>query len=155
MVVLLKNIIIPRKFIKSTPSESKMDTVRVNYFSGVNIENDIVVDENMKLIDGYIRYLVLKENNIVLADVSVKEKNDISYRNIPTTYIFGKHNQDGKTYVWRIVKSTKNLAYLNVGNVAEVDTRYGRKRVIIDDIKVLDKCPVEYPVKKVLRCYIK
>ena len=152
MVVRLKDIIVPKKFSDTTPSESKMVNVRSDYHNGKNIEQDIVIDENRILTDGYIRYLVLIENNIVLADVSVVERNERAYRFVPTMYVFGKHHPNGKTYVWRMARCTKDSSNLCVGNRAIVATRHGKKRITVDDIRILDNPPVEYPVRKVLRC---
>ena len=57
-----------------------------NYFDVFGkADRDIVLSSNNILIDGYIMYLVYKENNIEEVEVKVKS----TYRDYPTTYIYG------------------------------------------------------------------
>ena len=127
----LSDIKISDAFARTHVSERKLQKCR-NYFDVFGkADRDIVLSSNNILIDGYIMYLVYKENNIEEVEVKVKS----TYRDYPTTYIYGKHvNGSNKVYVWRIPHDR---------------TKYGTQAISVADIQVYDKCPVNYSVKKV------
>ena len=123
-------------------------------------DRNIVVDENNILTDGYIQYLVLKENNIDIADIQrikCKEFNNrkcLSYRNTDTLYIYGTHvkSRSEQERIWRVPDSQKNwwLSNVSVGDIVSVETKYGKKAIIVTDIRQLNRCPVDMIVKKVI-----
>jgi hypothetical protein len=59
-----KNIIIPGCFRASNPAAEKIMTCAKVYEETGNIDRDIVVDENLKLKDGYVGYLVARFNKM-------------------------------------------------------------------------------------------
>ena len=106
--VRLSSIKIPASYAATIPSEEKMEKQRKKYEAG-KLDKRIVVNTDGFLIDGYIKYLILKENNIKETKVKIVKvrKGDNSntpesYRNTKTTYIYGKHPNDKseKIYTW-------------------------------------------------------
>ena len=87
---------VPRVFSSSRPSEDKMNACRAYYRENHKIDRDIVVDENMQLKDGYIGYLVLKENNESVIGVKQTESGK-------TTLVYGVHPGVDKEYCWKVV----------------------------------------------------
>ena len=166
----LSNIKISEDFAKSTPKESKMNECRMYWNMGQEQDRYIVVNPDNVLLDGYIQYLVLKENDIDEAQVIVAERthkcwrricldgfdNDMpnkTYKERKTTYIYGTHENDDKERVWRVPNSWWNgwKDTLNVGDKLLVNTKNGRKIISITRVKTLDKCPTVLPVKTVIK----
>lgn len=110
-------------------------------------------------------YLVLKENNIEEAEIkisnrrkkrwyrkNVKDWNIPHYKNEATTYIYGMHpnSKDTKTYMWRVPKNWTNWAdNIQIGDTIICSTKNGCAPVVVNKIEILDKCPINIPVKKV------
>jgi hypothetical protein len=164
----LSNIKISEDFAKSTPKESKVNECRMYWNMGQEQDRYIVVNPDNVLLDGYIQYLVLKENDIDEAQViiavrtnkswrRIQTDNDLvsikTYRERKTTYIYGTHENDDKERVWRVPhswwKGWKDT--LNKGDKLLVNTKNGRKIISITRIKILDKCPTVLPVKTVIK----
>ena len=100
----LSDIKISDAFARTHVSERKLQKCRDYFEKFEKADRDIVLSSNNILIDGYIMYLVYKENNIEEVEVKVKS----TYRDYPTTYIYGKHvNGSNKVYVWRIPHDRK------------------------------------------------
>jgi len=161
----LSDIKIKESFATTTPSEKKMNECRNNWNIYHRQDRYIVVNDDNELIDGYIQYLVLKENGIEEADIkisdrrkrrwyrkNVKDWTAPHYRNEETTYIYGVHPNSNctKTFIWRVPKSwiwfAKNV---QVGDCILCETKFGISPVIVTKIEVLDKCPVDFVVKRV------
>ena len=171
MNMKLSDIKISSAFAESVPSEKKMEECRDNWNTFERQDRWIVVDQNGYLIDGYVMYLVLKENNIEETKVKISARRkkrwyrkntkgweEPKYRNNPTTYIYGVHpnSKDTKIYMWRVPKSWGNWAdNLRVGDMIICNTKNGHSPVIVSGIKVSDTCPVEFPVKTVYSKKIK
>lgn len=163
----LSDIKITSAFTESTPTYEKMEECRKNWNDFHKQDRFIVVDHDNTLIDGYVQYLVLKENDI--EDVEIKiwhckrkrwhRKNmedwkNPKYRTEPTMYVFGKHlNSFGnKEYMWRIPKSwTWMQENIQIGDTIVCCTKYGISPVVVTRIEVLDVCPVDMAVKRVAR----
>lgn len=108
--------------------------------------------KKMKLSD-----IIMKESFIASIP---KEKRMEECRNYWSQY----HNQDryivvdhtnsncSKEYVWRVPKSwnwfTENV---KVGDQILCSTKFGCAPVIVTRIEILDKCPVDFVVKKVCK----
>ena len=163
----LSDIKISSCFATTTPTSEKMEECREHWNEFHRQDRYIVVDRYNMLIDGYVMYLVLKENNIEEAEIKIwhcKKKRwyrkDIEgwktpkYRNEPTTYVYGKHlNSLGdKEYVWRIPKSwTWMQENLQMGDTIACTTKCGISPVVVTKIETLDLCPVDIVVKRVAR----
>ncbi len=147
----INNIIISENFTNSKPAMWKLERAKEEYSNG-NANKKILIDTNNVLIDGYTRYLAAKELGV--KDVEVRIKGSFWYER-PTVYVFGKHYHNGKEYVWRLVgnpyKDGTSANRINIGSKVLVDTRYGERIITVTNIKILDKPPVQYKVRKVRR----
>lgn len=158
--VKLSSIKIPKSYAVTTPSEKKVRTKRKKYRKGKL--RAITINTDGFLINGYINYLILKENNVEDVEVNIVgiKKNDNSnvpesYRNTNTIYIYGKHPNDKseKIYIWRIpnAESWRKFSEMVLpDDLIFCKTKFGCSPVIVQAIQTIDKCPVEFPVKKVL-----
>ena len=60
----LSEIKISNAFASTTPREDKVKVCRNYWEENHEQDRDIIVNKNNVLIDGYVQYLVLKENGI-------------------------------------------------------------------------------------------
>ena len=166
----LADIKISEAFANSIPSREKLNECRNNWNRWHRQDRYIVINPDNVLIDGYIMYLVLKENNVEEVEVKIsnikkrrwhrKNINDwkSSYRKNETTYIYGVHynkklNKFSKEYVWRVPEAWSERGWendLQIGNRILVNTKEGATTIIVTKIVRLKECPVDIPVKKVL-----
>lgn len=163
----LSDITITPAFAETTPNGKKMEECKENWNKWHRQDRYLVVTpDNNVLIDGYIQYLVLKENGIAEAEVKISTRRKKRwvrkniedwrvphYRTEPTTYIFGKHiNGFGnKEYMWRIPKSwTWMQENIRVGDTVLCAAKCGVSPVQVTRIEVLNVCPVDMVVKKVV-----
>lgn len=168
----LSEINILPSFAESTPNEEKVCECRYNWRVYHKQDRYIVVDDEGYLIDGYIMYKILIEHKEEYAQVKIsncrkkrwyrkntEDWNIPHYRNEPTTYIYGKHYNENteeysKEYVWRVPKSWSDLDWENglaAGDEILVDTKCGIKKIIITKIERNNVCPIDMPVRRVLR----
>lgn len=161
----LSDIKIHNSFAESTPSEEKMCECRYNWRMYGKQDRYIVVDSEGYLIDGYIQYLILVEHKEEYAEVKIsnrrkkrwhrKNTEDWSiphYKYNPTTYIYGIHPNSNcdKEFVWRIPESWTWLAEnVQVGDTVLCATKFGCSPVVVTKVEVLDKPPIDIPIKKV------
>ena len=83
----LSDIKISDAFARTHVSERKLRKCR-NYFEKFGKpDREIVVASDEILTDGYIMYLIYKENNIEEIEVKVEDWGSSSYRNERTMYI--------------------------------------------------------------------
>ena len=171
MKMNLSEIKIPESFEISKPNTSKYVKCEKYYNETGNQDRYIVVDENNILVDGYIMYLVLKSHDVEYCDakrLTLKHKYTdrqraryrriippekvISYKNKPTVYIYGKH-QNGiidKEYVWRLPKSKENMyGVLLPGDLIYCSTKNGIAPVIVTRIEKRDSLDTDLKVKVV------
>ena len=161
----LSDIKISEAFANSVPSNKKLNECRNNWNHEHRQDRYIVVNPDNVLIDGYIQYLVLKENNIEEAEIkistrskkrwyikNVEDWNTSHYRSETTTYVYGVHpnSKDTKTYMWRVPNSWINWAdNIQIGDTIMCATKFGYAPVVVNKIETLDQCPIDIPVKKV------
>ena len=62
--IALSDVIISEPFASSQPRSGKMNRVRKHYSEYGYVDKPIIINRKNVLLDGYIRYLVLKENNV-------------------------------------------------------------------------------------------
>lgn len=80
------------------------------------------------------------------------------YREQPTTYIYGLHlkGSDQKERIWRVPNSWKGFVdNVQVGDTIFCNTVHGKAPIVVTRIETLNKCPVEFVVKKVASRVIK
>lgn len=146
----LSDIKIPEAFALTSPSEGKMCECREFWRYEGKQDRPIVVNQKGYLVDGYVMYLILKEHKEKYAMVRKLKKP--KYRNHPTVYIYGKHpnSKDIKTYLWRVPESWTSWAdNIQIGDMIMCATKNGYAPVVVNKIEILDKCPIDIPVKKV------
>ncbi len=162
----ISDIKIKESFAITIPNEEKMSECRNNWNTYHRQDRWIVVNNNNELIDGYIMYLILKENGVEEADVKISNKRKKRwyrknvkdwtaphYRNEETTYIYGTHLNSNciKEFCWRVPKSWTWFAEnVQIGDSILCRTKFGTSPVIVTKIEVLDKCPVDFIVKRVV-----
>lgn len=168
--IRLLDIKIKSSFEATTPKEEKMNKCRIHWNIYHKQDRYIVVNNNNELIDGYIQYLVLRENGVEEVDVkisnrrkkrwyrkNVKDWVTPHYKNNMTTYIYGMHFNKklgiySKEYVWRVPDSWIGWEDdLLPGDEIMVCTKYGIAPIVITKIERTDKCPIDMPVRKVYR----
>lgn len=161
----LSEIIISKNYASSVPSESKMNECRENWGKWNRQDRYIVVNHNNVLIDGYVQYLVLKENGVEEAEIKISNRRKKRwyrknvedwivphYRNELTIYIYGIHPNGNcnKEFIWRVPKSwTWTAENIQVDDNILCNTKFGIAPVTVTKIEVLDKCPVDFKVKKI------
>lgn len=159
----MDEIKITSAFAESVPSEKKMVECRNNWEKFNTQDRYIVLNDDYYLIDGYIQYLILKEKNSENAEVVFSNKKRYKWHRKPsyllpqyryeaTTYIYGVHpnSKETKTHMWRVPKSwtcwTENI---QIGDTIMCATKNGYAPVLVNKIEILDRCPIDIPVKKV------
>ena len=161
--IRLENIKISEAFANTTPSEEKMRECREFWRYEQKQDRPIVLNRKGVLVDGYVMYLILKEHKEEYAEVTYKKQNrkyeklpkaNPSYKNSPTTYIFGKHpnSKDTKVYIWRVPASWGNwVDNIRIGDMVFCWTKYGISPVIVYEVDYLSEPPVNFIVKKVAK----
>lgn len=168
----ISSINISDSFANSHPSEKKMNECREYWDQHHKQDRYIVVDFDNNLIDGYVQYLILKENGISEVEVKISDKPKRfwhrktiecrpvpSYKNEDTTYVYGMHfdkkkSEFSKEYMWRVPKSWSELGWesdLLPGDHIVVSTKYGLKPIVITKIVRTNECPVDCPVRRVVK----
>lgn len=166
-VIKLSEIKISPSFAETVPKEKKMEECRKNYINHGRQDRYIVIDHTNTLIDGYIMYLVLKENNAEEARIKISNRRKKRwerintkdwliphYRSEMTTYVYGVHpnSKSTKERAWRVPSSWHNWADdLLIGDVILVATKRGIAPIVITKIEHSAICPVDIPVRKVVR----
>lgn len=151
MYVDINEIVIPDWFKESTPSQKKYDEKLKTYLdSDKRYYKAPIVDKKNVLKDGYVTYLVLKDQGA--QNIWVKSPKD---NEEPKTYVFGKHlnSNDTKEYVWRLSNSVAN----RIGNITEGMTLMvvaGKDNkiapIIVTKLEKLNTPPVTTKIKKVV-----
>lgn len=152
--IKLSEIIITEAFANSHPSEGKVQKYRKEFAENGKQSKFLVVNKYNVLMDGYIQYLILKENEIEEAEyIRSNRKNVENYRNKMTTYIYGKHENSNcdKEFVWRVPKNW-NDSNVDIGDKIFCYTKFGIAPVIVTKIERLEKCPIDLRIKKVAKC---
>lgn len=125
--VLISDIVISDGFTKTTPNISKVERIR-EYFNVYNtIDEPVTISSGNVLIDGYIRYLIAKENNIQSIPCVISDKNFKPKK--PMKYIVGSFD-NGSEYIWKI----RNKLDVNVGDKVLVANKNGR--AIVSVVKI-------------------
>ena len=168
----LSEIKIPTDFENSNPNENKYEKCKKYYKETGNQDRYIVVDENNVLVDGYIMYLVLKNNGEKFGDSKritlrkhtytdkqrkkygrlIPPKHVVTYKEKPTAYVYGKHpnSKDDKEYVWRLPQTWGYMSLmLQKGDVIYCGTRFGVAPVIVTKVELKSNFDTDLCIKKV------
>lgn len=145
MTININDIKISTDFAESVPNEEKLNRARQYFIENGTLDKPIVVTNDMQLVDGYIRYLVLK-------GYEVERTSCFKYYKAKqppiVTYIYGKHPHQltDKEYVWRVPQSDKWNEFrenIEVGEQIQCYTKYGITPVIITKIIRSDYRPMD------------
>ena len=103
--IKLSDIIVPKSFKETKPSEKKLNSVRAYVSENGKLDKPIVLDGNM-LTDSYVRYLVAIEFGFEKVPyITTQEYRDREVdSNKPMTYIAGKFEGNEKEYFWKVTK---------------------------------------------------
>lgn len=174
MYMRLDNIKIKDAFALSNPKPEKLNACKKYWEKNHSQDRYIVVNHDNILVDGYIQYLILKDAGVNIAEIKISNKKRkkwsrknrkpkhntqrrLNYRECETTYVFGflLDSRSRKERVWRIPSSWGNEAInnLSIDSVVMVHNKKGCSFIKITRIEKLNKCPVDIPVKKVIRKY--
>ena len=168
----LSEIKIPDEFANSTPNANKYEKCKKYYKETGNQDRYIVVDENNVLVDGYIMYLVLKNNGEKFGDSRritlrkhtytdkqrkkygrlIPPKHVVTYKEKPTAYVYGKHpnSKDDKEYVWRLPQTWGYMSLmLQKGDVIYCGTRFGVAPVVVTKVELKSNFDTNLCIKKV------
>lgn len=146
----LKDIKISKAFKKNPPSRHKIDKFRRFYEIHGYIDKPLVLNRANILVDGYARYVMLRECGEQETEQITYQDDLAKYRTEETMYVFAFHTGVNKEFVWRVPAQRTDLQDLKVGDEIFVQTRYGRKRVVISRIDKTIIPPVVQPIKKVI-----
>lgn len=147
--IKLSDVKISNMFKISSPNEKKMNRVRNKYLQTGIQDKPIVLDENGYLVDGYVRYLILKDFGTEY--INCIHRN--SYKRTPTYYIYGLHKNCDKEFVWRVPHTKVNdfIGKVIPGDTILVGTKNGTKSITVTKIELLDKQPIDQRIKKVIK----
>lgn len=163
--IKLSDIKINPSFAETMPKEEKMEECRKNYINYGRQDRYVVIDHTHTLIDGYIMYLVLKENNVEEAKIKISNRRKKRwerintkdwtiphYRTEMTTYVYGVHpnSKSTKERVWRIPNGWSEFREkLQIGDMVICVAKSNVAPVVVTRIEELSNCPVEFCVKRV------
>lgn len=173
MRMKIEDIKISETFAESKPSIAKYAKCDKIYKKIGLQDRYIVVNQDNVLIDGYIMYLVLKENNADYADVkridmkkyyymkdllrryshSIQESKLPTYKEELTTYVYGVHpnSLNNKEYVWRVPNKWTNFSSnIEVGDMIYCSTKYGVSPVIVTKFVERNCWNTDLKIKKVV-----
>ena len=152
--IKLSDIAISSAFAASAPSEQKVQKYKSRFANTGKQSRYLVLDNENILMDGYIQYLILKENNVEEAYYVRYRKKKPTYRTKKTTYVYGTHpnSKCTKDFVWRVPENWCGFAEnIKVGDTIYCRTKFGVSPVVISRIEVSDLCPVDIPMRKVAK----
>ena len=147
--IKVSDILITDDFKASVPSTHKVDQCRKFFDKYQKIDKKILLDSDNRLLDGYIRYLVLIENNVEYTTVNVLNEN---YYGNETFYIFGKHPHSIKEYVWRLSpEELTNKDKYSIGKKVLVKTKKGTKVIEITRTLLTSTPPTKSYIRKAIK----
>lgn len=147
--IKIEDIIIQKRFKTKRPGKEKIEECEKYYKEHGEVDKLVLVNRDNVLLDNYIRYLVLLENNIKEIEV---EEIDVNHYHPNTTYVYGLHPVKNKEYVWRLPYKADFADKVIPGSKVLVSTNHGVQKIEVTRIETLDIPPINLPIKKVLRC---
>lgn len=148
----INDIRISKCFRDHPPNQSKIEACRKYYREHCQrLDRDIVLNKDNVLVDGYVGYLVLKENGVTSFPVCYK---GCTYRDRPTIYVYGYHTCDAlhTEYVWRVTEKTIAADKIHPGSRVIVRTKNGPRVIIVTKTEKLTNPPLNQAIKKVIKC---
>lgn len=143
MIMKVKDIKIKDEFKQTRPSRAKIAMCEEYFKAHGGLDREIIVDENGYLIDGYIGYLVLIRNNAETVNALLPSQ-------AKKTFVFGRHDNTGKEYVWVVPRRKQNMKII-VGDRILVKTKYGMKPVTVTRVEISVDPPVPLKIKPFIK----
>lgn len=136
MKIKLSDIKITKAFEKTHPNPNKLLQCMTYYAKYGKLDRDIVLTKDNILVDGYVGYLTLMRLGIK----KWKCIKDDAYQ----WYVQGKHNNNEKTYTWKLPKALINdgSPVLRTGRKYAVETSNGAGLVKIVRIFLSKNPPI-------------
>lgn len=135
--VKLNNIKISKSFAITQPNPNKISKAITYYRDNKCFDKPIVVNQDNILVDGYTRYLAASKMGLRKIKVT---------RVYTIEYIYGRHCDSEKTYVW---KNIMNFPIAR-GNFVLVEARDKTDIVKVTNVRHLAKPPRREYIKNVL-----
>lgn len=139
----IDDIKIMKSYEKHSPSKEKMDHYRYLYALCHTQVKPVTLTRNNVLVDGYIQYLIAKENGMSEIECEYRKE----------TYIYGTHDGNPKKeYIWKIPSGKKWYTYkqsLKIGDRIFVHSQQAVVPVTVTRIQELSQSPVNTRVKRV------
>lgn len=143
MITKVKDIKIKDEFKQTRPSRAKIEACEEYFKTHGTLDREIIIDENGCLIDGYIGYLILTKNNVETVETLLPSQ-------AKKTFVFGRHSDTGKEYVW-IVPRRKHNMKIAIGDKILVKTKYGVKPVNVTRVEIAVDPPVSFKIKPFIK----
>ena len=149
--IRVEDIIIQKGFNAERASKKKFRECKRYFEKFEKLDKTILVDKDNVLLDNFIRYLVLLEKGIEEVEVkTVKPR----IRKQTSIYVYGKHPEIDKEYVWRLPFRAEFANKIQPGCKALVNTCRGKQVIIVTRVEELSEPPTKFPIKGVLGCVI-
>lgn len=137
----ISKVVVPIEFMQTVPAAHKIDKVKEYYKSNGKLDKPIMLSKNNVLVDGYIRYIVAKENGLseieyIVQSPKNKSDNQSDNRRMVITLIVGKFSDNDKEYIWRLpFKKDMNV---EIGDMAIVNVKVKglKKRALVNVVNV-------------------
>lgn len=135
----IKDIVISEDFKNTTPAERKLQRKEDYFINTGKLPEDIVINDDNVLIDGYTTYLVAVKHGILSANV----------KRGYVELIEAAHSAGSRLYVWRVPASMHGS--IKKGDRCIVRTGNGVNRVAVVNI-LRQQYPVQNPrLRNVIR----
>lgn len=136
--IKVSKIVIPEKFIDSSPNKKKVMAIRQYIKQHHKLNKPVVLNGNI-LVDGYIRYLVAVENGMdeIPFVKALDYKNEYQNSKLSIPYITGRFKHGRKEYLW---KNDKGIP-INVGDRVLVNSKNkitGKNRGVVTVTKIFE-----------------
>lgn len=151
----LTKIKIPDKFMKTLPSERKIEEKKKVLVNNNTRKISIVINHKRELTDGFATYLaagILKIEHLNVIQTNVWEEFNIK-NNTKTTFVYGKHPNSviDKEYVWRVPISKEiTLGNIRKGDNLMVATKFGPAPIVVTKIERKQYSPITGKIKTVI-----
>lgn len=133
----VRDIDILDEFKATPPNPGKIIRKTIEYNTTGNLPDRIILNEDLVLIDGYISYLIARQQGIEDVSVCIGKIGIVEAR----------HKAEGKIYRWRLPSYLNNM--VSIGDKVMVRTGRGIRRAKVEKIVYVDY-PDQGRYKKVI-----
>ena len=144
----ISDIRIPLSYTTKSPAKEKVKKITDFYKSNGKLDKPIKLSKNNVLIDGYARYMALRNLGVTdIDDTFINVENNFTYTDdyVTVTYISTVFNN--KEYVWVNDKGYK----IKEGDIVKVLNKKEYKNIIVNKVYLSDPQPQFAPHKTILK----